>query len=943
MRRLLFVFLCFSIFKDASAIDPRLDWQTLETEYFSIHFAQGYQQLAEKAALIAEQAHDDLAARLEWRPVDKTHLILSDQTDLPNGYAMPFPYSRSILFLVPPDDVNTLEDFDDWLELLIYHEYVHILHLDKATGAAAGLREVFGRNVLLFPNTYQPAWLIEGLATFLETDLEHHTGRGQSSLFKMMMATEVAAGIKPVRQVNLSMRSWPMGTSYYLYGVHFFQFIEERYGADAINRLVDEYSDNVIPFMINSNADNVLGRDISQLWDEFEIWLKQRYASHVEKLDSPATKQGLPLTRSGYFSGPVDVAADGRVYYVEAGAFEHAALYVMDEESGKQKLVDVHGRVRMDVHRDGGVLIAQPEYCDLYNINYDLYILAPDDRELKRITECGRYRSASWSPDASQIVAVHTSHSMSELHLLDAEGYKQSVLWRAGKGVILGQPDWSPSGDHLVASVFRPGLGWNIEQFDINARRWQQITRDDYIDAGPRYNLTGTAILFSSDRTGTYNIYRYDIEHRQLQRITEVASGAFRPSRLDASAPLYYVGYGASGYDIFKLQDVEVIESQPLVIGDTVNDDPAVEAVAFPENYSVKEYAPLSSLAPRWWFPLLRLDEDQKEIGFTTSGNDALGIHNYSVNALYDTTNEWFSGSLAYRYSQRFAMGFGRSTDILLDQNGNFAIARKEDAAFISYSFPVPKFEESWNLIVGAFTSHERDGRRAAGIQPLPAFDDNILGVAGLYNNSKQYIRSVSANDGRDIRLVAESSDVWDSDFSGEVYTLDWREYIGLGGQQVLALRFMQGYGTDRPDNFELGGEETDFLLAELFLPLSKPLIGRRDYPLRGYREGLPQLTGRRARLASMEYRFPIALVERGWMAPPVGVIQWAGSAFIDTGASWNDGGTPDEYYTGVGVELHGDLSLFYGLNLKLRLGLASGLDDQLGDDRAYLSLGAAF
>jgi len=217
--------------------------------------------------------------------------------------------------------------------------------------------------------------------------------------------------------------------------------------------------------------------------------------------------------------------------------------------------------------------------------------------------------------------------------------------------------------------------------------------------------------------------------------------------------------------------------------------------------------------------------------------------------------------------------------------------------------------------------------------------------VVSIFDNPRQYIRSISANDGRSVRLVAESSDVIDSDFSGEVFTIDWREYLSLGGQHVLALRLAEGYGTEQPEPFELGGEENNFEIdvAVLNLAVGDPLFGSREYSLRGYAEGHPQLTGRRMQLASMEWRFPLDLVERGFMSPPVGLIQYSGSVFVDSGATWQTGHSPDKYYTGVGMELHADVNLFYGLNLRMRLGVATGLDEVIGDEQAYFSLGASF
>lgn len=939
MRRLLSALLFIVVPLPAYAIDPGLNWKTLETEHFYIHFADDQQFLAQHVAGIAERANQKLSLRLRWQPLEKTHLVLSDETDLSNGYAIPFPFNRSVLFMAPPDDLNTLEDFDDWLALLVEHEYVHILHLDTARGGPQKLRRLLGRNVLLFPNMYQPPWIIEGLATYYETNSERHIGRGQSTLFETMMAQEVANGIKPVSQVNLHLRSWPMGTTYYLYGVHFFQFLEQTYGVQAVDDLIDRYSYHLIPFMINTNAEAVLGKDITELWDEFEIWLQKRYADWPP--NSADRVQGERVSDAGYFTGAVKATSDGGAYYVKAGAFEHAALYRIDTDGAQQRVAETHVRARLDVNDKAGVLIAQPEYCDVFNLNFDLFVLQPGAHELKQITECGRYRSATWSADGSQIIAVHNSRSLSELHLLDANGRLQQVIWKGEYGEVVGQPDWSPDARYLVASVFRPGMGWNIERFDVQQRQWLAVTNDAYIDANPVFNDDGSAIVFSSERNGHYDIYRYRFEQNQLQRLTAVGSGAFAPSQLNQQLPLYYLGYGANGYDIYRMAAPPALSESVYEMASRQETEPLAEDTSTP--YELMDYSPWSSLAPRWWFPLLVLDEQQSEVGFTTSGNDALGIHNYVLNLGYDTKNRWPMGNLTYRYSRYFASGFGRSTSILLDQNGDFAVARREDRFFANAVLPWLKMDYSFNLLGGVFLSRERDGRRAGGIQPLPVLDDNLLGVAALFNNSDYYIRSISPNNGRDLRLIAESGDAFDSDYSGEVYTLDWREYLPLGGQHVLALRLLRGYGTDHPKDFKLGGEETDFLLQELFYPVQKSLFGRRDYPLRGYREGLPQLRGRRMQMASIEYRFPIGLVERGWMAPPVGLIQWSGALFADSGATWENGASPDTYYTGVGMELNAEVSLFYGLNLQGRIGVASGLDEQLGEDRVYFSLGAAF
>ncbi len=593
------------------------------------------------------------------------------------------------------------------------------------------------------------------------------------------------------------------------------------------------------------------------------------------------------------------------------------------------------------MHAEQGALIAQPEYCDEYNRYFDLYIIKPGKDKAEAITSCGRYRSAAWSADGKNIIAVHTDKSISQLQILNNKGEKQSVVWQGKENEVIGQPDWSPDGRFIVASIFRPGQGWNIEQFDLNTKQWEMITNDEFIDMQPQYNADGSGIVFSSDRTGVYNIYQYHLYHKEISQLTRVKSGAFNPVMNNEHGTLYYAGYSGNGTDIMALKYVEDLypdKIQEKHIVKTENKFNVNLTIS-----EIKNYSPWSSLMPRWWEPAIFLSEDQAELGISTSGNDALAIHNYVLSVAFDAKNKWLVGNFAYAYSDRLMAGIRRSTSIISDTNGDFAYAIKEEDAFLVFAFPYTQDKFRWNFLTGVFISKDSEGRRAQGWPQLLDADDNILGLALTFNNSKNYIRSISENDGRSVKAIAESSDVIDSSFTGEIYTLDWREYIPLGGENVLAVRLVEGYGTDNPSLFKLGGENSDFSFLDILNSVGEPLFGQREYSLRGYKEGLPQLRGRRMQLASLEWRFPIALIERGYMTPPVGMNQISGSVFVDTGAVWQDGSSPEKYYTGVGAELHADSNLFYGLNIRIRLGVASGLDDAIGDNRMYFSLGSSF
>ena len=931
---------CFTIFSgDVFAVDPGLDWKTIESEHLYVHYADGNKAIAERASAIAEAAHERLAVELNWQPAEKTHVVISDETDQPNGFASPVFFNHTVIFLVPPSSVNTLEDFDDWMSTLIIHEYTHIIHLDKSSGSPEFLREIFGRFFLLFPNLFQPAWVTEGLATYKETSTVRGIGRGQSAMYASMMREEYVQGLQPVSHVNLPVSTWPAGTTRYLYGVYFMIFLTERYGEEQLQQWLEHYSSNLLPFFINTNAEQIFDKDISLLWQEYLQWLSDRFQTQVEAITASGVKTGVQISADAYRTDSLHAIAGDHgdeIYYVRNSGYKRASLMRVDAGGQTDELVELNAGAGIDVHVRAGVLLTQDEFCNNYTVYKDIYVYDTRKDELSRLTECGRYLYASWHPDGQTIFAVHHDKTRFELQRLDANGQQQAVLWKSTDGEIIGQIDVSPEGKSIVASVWRRGSGWNIEVFDIEQRQWQQITHGTSIAAYPRYTAAGN-ILFSLESDDVYNLYRHAVAEGVTEKISNVIGGAFQSSQPEEDGPIYYAGYSSQGYAIYKLADSSAIG--PVV---TFEQDRLHEINYVVESQASSDYSALSNMEPRWWFPSLIYTEQRSEFGLTTAGADALGIHNYSLTASYDFKLERPAALINYAYADRMFISASKSNEIFLDANAD--IDRVSDRSMVSavLAFPDNYLKNQSNLLFGLIYDKTADAELAAGAVPYEDFEDHLLAVAWLYNSADLNPLSISLVDGFNLRLVAEDSDTLAADFSGQVYSVDWRQYIRTGKESVLAIRLFQGWGSDLPRPFKLGGTGSNSDAVNiLFGASNQPVFNARNYALRGYKEGLAELRGRRAQILSTEWRFPLQRIEQGIMAPPVGIMQWYGSVFAETGSAYHD--SPVTYYSSAGLELIADLNVFYGLTLRTRAGYAHGFDKDIGDDVFYLKIGSSF
>lgn len=966
MKQIIAVFTCLLLVSTSVfAVDPDLDWKTIESEHLHIHFSTGNKALAERALDVAEAAHVRLAKELNWQPEDKTHLVLSDETDQPNGFATPVFFNRTVIFLAPPTSVNTLEDFDDWLTTLIFHEYTHIIHLDKSAGSPAMLRSVFGRMFLLFPNLFQPSWVIEGLATYKETDIDRGVGRGQSTLFVSMMREEVANGLQSLSHVNLPVVTWPAGATRYLYGVYFMQFIAEKYGEDKLQQWVEENSDNLIPFRVNSTANDALGKDLTVLWAEYQQWLEKKFKPQIQAIEAKGVKKGVQISQDAYQTNSVRAiatASGDEVFYVSNGGYKRANLVHVNSAGTEEVLADVNNGAYLDVHPEAGVLLTQNEFCNNYTVYRDIYVFDKEQKKLKRLTKCGRYLFASWDQEGKKIFAVHNNANTFELHLLDKAGKIEEVMWSASNGEILGQIDVSPDGKELVAAKWRRGNGWNLEIFNVEKRSWRKITRGVSITANPQYSQDGN-ILFSLEANGAYNLHRYIVDTKEVKQLTNLIGGAFQSSQASVDGAIYYSGYTAEGYAIYKLEadklDTEKLTTEKVEGGEIVVNHSKVETkdsapTEIIEDYlktinydaaiqQESDYSAIDTMRPRWLFPSLELTDQRSEFGFVTSGNDALGIHNYSIRASYDTKLDKLAGQVGYAYSDRIFLSVARINEILLFNGALNRISKRDILSATKLVYSDKKIQQQKYIFLNATFDKTSDSTLASNAVPFEDFEDHLLGVAWLFNSTDKNQLSISVNDGMSLRLVAEDSGFLSSDFSGQIYTIDWRQYIRTGKESVFAIRVLQGWGTDQPRSFKLGGEgfSDNFFDVLLGATSADSIFDHRKYALRGYEEGLAELRGRRARLISAEWRFPLQRLEQGIMAPPVGVLQWSGAVFAETGSAYQN--SPDDYYSSAGFEVNADISIFYNLPLHLRLGYAHGFDSVIGDDRVYLKIGSSF
>jgi hypothetical protein len=972
----------------AAQVPPNEHWMTLQTAHFRVHYPRGLDELGRRAAVRAERAWSGLAQGLVAPPRGRVDLVVSDNVDASNGYATPLPTNRVVVFAHPPVDEPLLSFYDDWMQLVISHELTHIFHLDYGRGPFRALREVLGRSPIAFPNLFTPGWTKEGLAVYEESRLTR-AGRLRGSLHEMEIRTAVLEDrFFSIDRASGSPARWPGPYTQYTYGSEFMRWLGERYGDDRVREFVRVTGRRLVPYRLDAAARTAFGVTLATAWGQWHGELQVRYTALADSLRREGVTEPEVLTREGYYASFPRFSPDGSsIAYAAATGREEPQTRIVDAAGHGRKLAARTTLAPVAWLPDGaGLVTSQIDLRDPYHELSDLYRVGRDG-DVDRLTGGSRIEEPDVRADG-RIVAIRGGGGTTVPVLVDARTGAAREMVGASLDVQWAAPRWSPDGSRIAVSRWRRGGFYDVVVIDTLGAVVRELTHDRAVDAVPAWSPDGRYVLFSSDRDGIPNLYAYDLAADRLLRVTRVPTGAFEPDVSRDGRWIAFSLYHADGYHVARIPfDPSTWTPAPPVRPEvrdsaaTVAEEPAPAAAPRP-------YSPWRSLAPASWSPIVYADTVLGwGLGAATGGDDEVGRHAYGVYALARPGSGRTDWSAAYLFSGLANPLLGVSAyqdwSVLYDAgtiqapDGSrvpTALLEREREASASLTFRRPRYRSyAWLSAGASVRALEREwndpaapGAPSLTLHHVPA-DLGAVATAG-YTRARSQAFSISPEQGF-LAAVSAQGRRFRQPFADDARPTGYLRLIGrtqayqpvdLGGfaRHVLALRAVAGADVgSRSPGLKVGGAGG----ASLAGPLGSSLgLGESlQFPVRGYASGAQR--GDRAFSASAEYRFPLALVERGYRLLPTYLDRLWGAAFTDAGAAWcvaacdpaqarrESAARP---LVSMGAELGADVDLFYGGALTLRAGAAFPLStverlDAAGRQRpgpvVYVRLGRSF
>ncbi|MBT6432871.1 MAG: hypothetical protein HOK28_07255 [Deltaproteobacteria bacterium] len=920
----------------ASIYDPALDWRTIESPRFDVHYPDepGYRNLAIRISRIAEDSLDKVAELSGFMPEGRIDVVVSDFSDEVNGSATVMPRNTLRLYVTAPTENAGLSFYDDWLHLLVVHELAHICDIDQTWGLTRFLRWIFGKYISM--NGFTPQFLSEGYAVFAETTLTK-TGRGRSSYVAMLLRTAALEDkFLNIDQAHIMYSDWPGGNGAYFYGGLFHLFLAERFGKEKVAELHQFNAAMPIPYFYYPASYSKFGSSLPALWDEFREKVKAEALAVEKELKAKGLTKSREITTHGRnVTGP-RYSADGEyIVYSRTSPVDGRTVRQVgrDGSDDKQLILQTFSR-RFSFERDGAAFyFSQNAINERFNDFNDIYRYTVENESITKLQEAEqsgkslRARDPDVSSDGSKLVFVQNKLHQSYVTLgtftdEQRKTLKLQVLLPAHGDMQHASPRFSPDDSKVVVSSWFPGGHRDIIVVDASTGQiLKRITQDRALDANPTWSADGRYVIYDSDRDGIFNLYAYDTQTEAHFRITRVVGGAFQPDVSPDGQSMLFRSASARGFDVHELdfrpetwepisyeaeavppESAGVVGEDGLIVSSFRHEEAPAELLATQQDL---EYTPWASLLPfndNWvLFPALYLYNNDATARFSTFGSDSLAEHRYSLAAWTSLKTLRPSWSASYVFDswyptlgisftdawqaipytlETLTPGTEENTEPEIVRSQAWAIDRRLSISG-SMSLPIK------NRHLG-FLSYRWDRRKAAdeasaeelGYPNGGREDFARLEFGYRYSFAKRYPYSVGLEDGRSIALAGRwYSKLLGGEFEQVMFTLDGRTYLNnpLWDNHVLAMRLVAAVsvGPEFREKFYLGGNAgSSFLTA-----VAENVYSLRGFPLSADRKG----TGLAA--LYLEYRFPLWHVERGlWTLP--GYIERFHMAFFTEGGN---------------------------------------------------------
>ena len=638
---------------------PELEWKTIEGEHFIVHYHQNTEWTANEALHVADDIYDGITSLYNYEPEEKTHLIIRDTDDYANGGAYYFD-NKIEIWAMPLD--YSLRGSHYWLRDVITHEFTHIISLRASRkmhgNVPAAYLQVISyeperREDVLYgypngiasypiPSVVVPMWWAEGIAQY-----QNDTTRWDwwDSNRDMILRDRISYDkVLTLNEMDGFGKVGIGNESVYDHGFGFVRYLAQEFGQDVINRITDRIR-SPLNYGFYKALEAETGMSANSLWSDWVASLAARQ-SHSYNDDEAISPIHFVQREGDANHYPSFNSTGSKLGFISSAGetyLSRTALFIKDSSDEASKVLP--GVEGFDWSPDGEHLVyARKEYYDggipdprtpdhsSHSIKpflsgnqvstcercqllisgsrfSDLFIVHPDSlKDERQLTFGERVKNPTWSPQADKIAFVNLRDGTNNLCLAfpgTPDSVQQLTFFEPGTQVYV--PKWSPQGDRIIFD-YTSGSNRDIAVYHLSSGVIEPLLTSVWDERDPVFR-GDSIIYYSDDRTGIFNIYKYDLQTRDNPRVTNVVGGAFQAEW--QKEKLYYSLYDSLGFNIAVLDESELIQVQTAPLAESVHRIIAPTWTRHESQLSATEYA--FRAGPLFLLPRLQIEMDQSK------------------------------------------------------------------------------------------------------------------------------------------------------------------------------------------------------------------------------------------------------------------------------------------------------------------------------------------
>ncbi len=709
MQKKIFFLFILLIFFWAPIIKSQTNWYEKDSEHFKIIYKQSQSYLVPHIINSAENALKTLMKIFNYKPSEKIAISLYDASDYGFASATSVPENFIRLEIEPYEHAYENIPFNERFQWVLSHELVHVVVGDHASDIEAITRKIFSKvspeqiqpittfySLLTDYSRFTPRWHQEGIAVYLETWLSGGFGRVLGNFDEMFFRCMVLDSVKFPSYVELdaktSLTNYLLGTLYYLYGARFCSYLAINYGQKKlIEWFREEPDDNYNGFI--DKFKKIYGFEFEDAWNQFIANEKVFQKENLSKLE---TSELTPVRRIsakpiGWVTQPYLDSSDSTMifgYHTPnhlAGIQKFRLFTGLSENLATLPTPSLIRVASTAYDKENGLFFYTTKNNELYR---DICVLETSTGKTKILFKNCREGDLAISPSSHDLWGV--LHSNAEVSITISPYPYRTIIplikFNADDEVL--NLSINPDGKTLAAVLHRASGEQSVILVNIDslkaggAFRFESIT-DKGSPENPSWSPDGKYLFWNAYTNGVSNIYRIEIQDKEIEPISNTLRGLFMPEYIDKDSlfafefttegfvPVIIPNSPANHLAAINYFGEKVVEKNPEItkLALKQDKDPITDTTTVQDE---QEYNSLDNLKVLTFIPVISGFQNEAMLGIFTHISDALIIHDMTMElgvSPFKSVEDLpkFHLKIKYEYRKRITVGINYNATDFFD------------------------------------------------------------------------------------------------------------------------------------------------------------------------------------------------------------------------------------------------------------------------------------